>query len=97
MIEIRLTKSLAEKAFKRSKPHLGNRHYNAPCIIGAMLKPADRKRFDNNPVIKDVDGLHTDGLLSFGDQRQIAQKLQEAFDEGSAERVEDLIAELPDE
>jgi hypothetical protein len=65
--------------------HLGACQYDAPCIIGTLMSPADRRRlaFEVAGTLEDeIAALVSAGLITIpAEQLKDAKALQKAFDE----------------
>ena len=87
MLDLR---NLTDEKVAEAMPHLGECFYSSPCIIGTLLSPEDRVRFDNcNGELGDgmedqpmIGKLMKMGFVKFPDGRQalLARNLQASFD-----------------
>jgi hypothetical protein len=97
-IELDLTRDLPKvrAAYKRLIKNIGMCAYTAPCAVGVMMTPAQRRSLQ----INGADGMSVDVLIDRkklcvpAEQTKSMIVLQEAFDSGDIRRFNAVLDEL---
>lgn len=67
-----------------------------PHIIGSLIPPEDRAKFERNNRKMPIDRLIRSGVVQFPpDQRRLALRLQNAFDQKDMLDFNEALEELP--
>lgn len=99
MIKLDL-RNLTPEIVANTRTNMGECRYSSPCIIGALMEPADRKRFDTPNQkylgVNAVSYLIDRHEIEFpnAEEGHLANQLQEAFDCRYVERFDCLMEEV---
>lgn len=100
MIKLDL-RNLTPELVAKTRPNMGGCRYSAPCIIGALMEPADRERFDMptwiySDGVDSVSRLIDGGEIEFptAEEGHLANLLQEAFDCRYVDRFDRLMEDV---
>lgn len=96
-------RNLSEEHLAQCLPHMGECSYEGPCIIGTLVAPDKRAGLDDYEAmlidIPDLGGTGIDDLIASGvvtvpeGQKELAQKLQLAFDCSRINEVRSIVAQ----
>lgn len=96
--------NLDDAKLAEAMPNMSECKYSAPCIIGTLFTPEQRKHFDalnvNTGELDNVDTANLHSLIVNGyvtiphDQRDYAVSLQLAFDGEDISSIEEIYTQI---